>query len=406
MSSIFTRGDVNFPYLLENRQFKNYTEGEEKFRIEQKWAVKSTETNSFIEQLPNQVSELALTNTSVEQRGGICIVTATYGEEKIEEDGSLLWYSLSNGKYTMHLRKKVKNDPDAIHAFCYNCRNTYGYVPEGVSVSCSPESGEEYVFCEATFTNPDTEEEEEGDDNTGGSGGTEEEEEVTNTEKGTSVQMASSLLTIPIPAGTYLNKKVNKGNGNRLLTFCGRVESGEFRWVNSGEWGTNKPSKSGWFSTTSTINPTSAEPNAYLTVEYPQDDVNTAIAALKSIPSVTIPQLRVTVQTQITSSKKITLSSLESSTSSAGKTSENISSGDFSMGIPADLKKAKDSEGNEYAIDTKWINEGCSFDVSNTATLHAVGGKRYYTGVKTESWSTISSIVPVNDGEVGSGTNS
>ena len=55
MSSIFTRGDVSFPFCLENRQFKNYTEGEEKFRIEQKWAVKANETNSFIEQLPNQV---------------------------------------------------------------------------------------------------------------------------------------------------------------------------------------------------------------------------------------------------------------------------------------------------------------------------------------------------------------
>lgn len=402
MTDFYSSNGVQLPCELEKRFFKWISEGEEKQRYEIKWGVYSKLVNEFVEQLHNEYEGLALSNVSNEARGPLTIVTATYGDEKYTDDQSVVWWSLNNGVYSMHVRKAVRNTQAAIKAFCANCLSDYGYRANEVSVSCNPQAGDEYVICEATFTaqNQVTDEE---DDFTPPSENPEDPEENQVSESSSSMQMASTITTIPIPASTYLNKKIGKGNGSMLLDFVASVESGEYRWIDKGEWGIDKPSKSGWFKTTGIINPNNMAPSTVKT--YPKEDVNNAITALKSIPSVTVPQIRVTITTKVTSKNRLTLQALGKETSSVGDKSSAISEAGISVSIPEGLKKAKDTEGNEYDLETEWLDEGVSFDISNLEVKTSLNGGKFYQGTKTHSWSTVSTVKPIKDTAEPGGTN-
>lgn len=400
MSSIFTRSDVTFPFCLENRKLKSFSNGEEKIRIEQKWAVKSADANSFIESLGNSLDNLALANTSVENRGGLAIVSVTYGDENFSEADTIVWYSMSSGVVSMHIRQRVKNDPQSILGFCTMCKTNYGYSPKEVSVSCNPEFGEEYTFCEATFT-PQNQVIDEEDDFTPSEPEEGEEEEETPTEEGTSCQMTSTTVVIPVPVRAYINNVVGKNQADGLIAFTSRVESGEVRWVEQGEFGNNVPSKSGWMNTTGTINPLHAEPSVYSTNEYPRDTVDKCIAAMKSIPSATVQQMRVTITSKVTKSQKMSLSEMTSKLNKAGEKSESISSGGISM--PAPQIKEVTAGGYTFKAKTSWIYEGGSFDISNLSAKKSLSGRTFYVGTKTESWSSFTEIEDAGpDDEAGS----
>lgn len=401
MSKLYSKGGEKLPYELENKVYKWISEGEEKRRYELKWAVESSTSNQFVEQLSNVHGGLALSNLGLEARGPLTIVSATYGDAQFTDSQNVSWWTLSNGVYSFHIRRLVANNSTAIKAFCADCRHNYGYKPKEVSVTCNPQAGDEKVVCEATFTEENQVTTEEDDYTPPPEGEEGEAPEEVIQESGTSMQMASTINTIPVDAGTYLNKKIGGQKGNRLLSFCSRVESGEYRWVDAGTWGTNKPSKSGWFSTAQDASPTALEPNSYLTGEYSQDDVQAAIVALKSIPSVMVPQIRVTITTKVTSASKLTMASMGASSSSAGSTTKSINESGVTMNVPAGLTKAKDTEGNEYELETEWLDEGTSFDISNIETKTSLSGKKFYQGVKTHSYSTISTVKPILDGEGG-----
>lgn len=405
MTELYSKDGLTLPYEIERKFYKWMGEGEEKKRYEVKTVVSSAECNNFVETLANELEGLALSNVSHESRGPLTIVTATYGEGNYTEDQGIVWYTMSNGVISMHMRKWVENNPASIKAFCNSLKMGYGYSADEISVSCNPQPGEEKVMCEATFTpqNQVTDEEDNFEGSDSGNDGEEDEETIE--ESGTSMQMSSSMVSIPVDAVTYLNKKIGTGKGSRLMTFASRVESGEYRWIEAGTFGTDKPSKSGWFSTVQDASPMSLEPNSYLTREYTQDEVNQTIAALKSVPSVTIPQIRVTITTKVTSSNKMTMSKMGANASNAGSRTKSINEANISLSVPEGLSTAKDTEGNEYEVETEWIDEGTSFDISDISTKTSLSGKKFYVGMKTHSYSTISTIKPVKDwAEAGGGS--
>lgn len=403
MSEIFTRQGVSFPYELEKRIFKSFSNGEEKRRIEFRIAVLSNEVNSFVNNLANERDGLALSSTSYENKGAITIVTVAYGEEAFSEDEAITYYTMSNGVLSFHIRQWIQNTPAAIRAFCLNCRHGYGYASDEVSVSCSPELGAERVQVEATFT-PKNQVTDENDDfeepETPPEENPDEEPEQQTQEEGTSIQMTSNQAVIPVPVRNYVNKVIGQQKADRLISFCNRVESGELRWIEANEFGEGKPKTAGWISTAAEINPLNIQVKSFSTKEYPQDEVSKCISAMRSIPSAVVPQTRVTITTKITSADKLSLSMAASKMDKVGQESESISSGDFSLNAPKPTIKAN---GYEFEGKTVWVNEGCSFDISTVEEKTSLSGKKFYVGTMSESWSSMTTIIEDGaDNEAGS----
>lgn len=382
-------------------------DGEEKRRYELKIAVRSNEVNDFVNSLSTNYNELSLANIAYENKGGLTIVSLTYGDAAFIDGDELMWATMSNGVKSLHWKKKVDNNLDSINAFIAACQTKFGitYKPSEISVSCSPQIGEEKTWCEAVFTKAnqdvDGEDDDFGDDNggSGGDTGEDEEEEIpeeTIKETGVSVQMSSSLVTIPIPLRNYLNSVVGKSVSDGLISMARTVMAGKASWVKADTYGKGKPAKDGWIKNEGKHNLNAINISAAWTSTYALEDVEKCIKGMTSIPSFTIPMVRVAVTTTVKTTNKDKLGQMNDF-SEVGAATPEIKAGDFSMGIPEGLQTAKDPEGNEYPVITEWVNEGVSFDVSEMAEKTTRGGVTYYEGKVTRSWVTRSYIEPMTD---------
>ena len=57
---LYKKPDVDLPYNIDTRYFKQVQDGIIKEKYEQRWVVLTEEVNSFIEALPQSFNELAL----------------------------------------------------------------------------------------------------------------------------------------------------------------------------------------------------------------------------------------------------------------------------------------------------------------------------------------------------------
>lgn len=369
-------------------------EGQEKVKYEQKWAVYTTEVNSFIQNLPTSYEGKSLQTPSREEKGPLTIVTITYGDKDLRSeydgDGEISWWSCSGGVLSYHIRRWVNNTPDAIKAFCSSCMNSYGYEKDEVTVSCNPVAGEPRVMCEATFT-PDIEVEEENDPTTGDNWD-DPDEEPEDQEETESFNCSSTLDTLTPSAETYLQVKLKVTDPRDIIKIVNGVEAGELVYRKAGDFG-GRIKADGWYRTDDT-NPNALDDPAYYdNGETTKKNVDDARVLLKNIPDVVVPSLRVTTTTKVTSKNKVTMQSLNNSMGEAGSMSSSISGGGMSMNAPT-FTHAWDSEGNQYPIQkTEWLNEGTSFDGSSVRKRSSLTtGKTFYEGTKSTSYRSISTL--------------
>lgn len=347
----------------------------------------TVDVNPFVEALPKSHNGLALSNVSREDRGPLTIVTVTYGDGELtsdNEDGEISWWTVSGGVYTFHIKRWVDNTPDAIKAFCSDCMTSYGYEKDEVNVSCNPIAGEARVMCEATFT-PDVEINEE-DDPTTDWGDDPENIEETESENTEGVQCSSTIDTLTPSAALYLELKLGVHDGRGIISVVNAVEAGEVVYRESGSMG-GRIKTDGWYSTDDT-NPNALDsPVYYDSGDTTKDNVDRARVLLKSIPDVMVPSLRVTIVNKVTSSSKVSMSSLTSKMSGAGSMSDSISGG---IGAPA-ITFGWDAEGTQYPVkEVKWLNEGASFDGTSVRKRSSLTtGKTFYEGTMSESFRSV-----------------
>ena len=404
---LYKKEGSQLPYLIDTRYQKWTSEGVVKEKYERRWVVLISEITSFIEALDISYNELALVSVERDDRGGMSIVTATYGDaglsdEFLDADGELTWWTLSNGVYTYHIKRWVNNNPDDIKAFCNHCKSAYGYEDKEVSVMCNPVAGESRVMCEASFSR--TEEEVSGDSG-GGSGEGEEEEDETETEEADGIQVTSSLQELTLDTHTAVAKRLNLGIADTAFTIAQDVKAGKLVFKRAGDLG-GYIKEDGWYDATDD------NPQAWSAPKYKVEanngwDVHNITKinnAMAGTYTVTVPCIHVSISTKKTSEDKIKVSSFGGMMSGVGALSDTISIGGASMSIPESLKKVKDSAGNEYEATTQWLYEGASFDGSSvriktkSKLTTSVDGKpvrelkKCYEGRVSHSYRTITTL--------------
>ena len=392
MEKLFTRSGLQLPYNIDTRFFKWVQEAEQKEKYEQRWAVLTVAVNPFVEALPKSHNGLALSNVSREDRGPLTIVTVTYGDGELssdKEDGEISWWTLSGGVYTYHIKRWVSNTPDAIKAFCNHCISSYGYEKEEVNVQCSPVAGEARVMCEATFT-PDVEVNEEDDPTTEWEEDTPPEE--TESENAESFQCSSTIDTLTPSAALYLELKLGVHDGRGIIKIVNAVEAGEVTYREAGSMG-GRIKNAGWYSTDDT-NPNALDSPVYSeSGDETKDNVDQARVLLKSIPDVMVPSLRVTMVSKVTSSSKVSMSTLTGKMSGAGSMSDSIGS----ISTPA-ITYGWDAEGTQYPVKSvKWLKEGASFDGTSVRKRSSLTtGKTFYEGTMSESYRSVAILAGGN----------
>ena len=399
---LYKKEGSQLPYLIDTRYQKWTSEGVVKEKYERRWVVLISEITSFIEALDISYNELALVSVERDDRGGMSIVTATYGDaglsdEFLDADGELTWWTLSNGVYTYHIKRWVNNNPDDIKAFCNHCKSAYGYEDKEVSVMCNPIAGEARVMCEASFSR--TEEEVSGD--SGGDYG-EDEEDPDETEEADGIQVTTSLQELLIPTKEYVAYNFHHGAPNdTIFDIAQDVKAGKLVAKRKGDLG-GFITQDGWYDASED------NPQGWTTPKYGFADekwspsqVATVIDWLSGTYTLPIICIHVSISTKKTSADKIKVSSITGMMSGVGSKSDTISVGGASMAIPAALEKVQDPSGHEYYLETKWFYEGASFDAnsvqvktkSKLSTM--VDGtsvresKTYYEGRITHSYRTV-----------------
>lgn len=388
---LYKKPDVDLPYNIDTRYFKQVQDGIIKEKYEQRWVVLTEEVNSFIEALPQSFNELALSGVSRDDRGPLNVVTVNYGEAGLSEDydgdGELTWWTLSNGIYTYHIKRWVENTPDAIKAFCEHCKQDYGYQPEEVSVSCNPTAGEPRVMCEGTFTPNQYE---------GGNNDFNEDNADENgmTEEANGIQFGSRMNSCDIPTDLYLMKKMGlpQVTVNKLLDIVEEEDGGRVIYLEAGAMG-GRVKVSGWYHATDNNPQSLNKPWQAEGGNITRQNVINARRYSKNVPQATYPSISVSINTVIKKKEKITLQHISSRCGKAGTKSEDIDLLGIKMGVPNDLKKARDPEGHEYDMKTEWLNEGYSFDANHVKKKIGLNGQRYYEGNGTQNYSTISTLI-------------
>ena len=388
---LYSKEGISLPYLIDIDKEKWIADGNEKVKYTQKWAVLGTEANAFIEGLTTSYNGLALTSTSREDRGALCIITATYGEAVFTNNqGEQEWWSLSGGKYTKHKTKWVSNNASAIRAFCETCKAQATYQ-DGVSVSCNPIAGEPKVLCEAQWTEEDTEAGGgEGDTETGGgsggSGGDEEEE--SNKETGKAVQFSSTTETLVLDHDTLVQKHPKITENKDALKIIPLLESGSVSWqVSKGSNGI--PSKTGWYRVTNNSLALKEGPiidNENLTPEL----VGEIKRILDNPPQFIFPVIRATVSNRVESSDNMSIKAMTADLGNVGSKSQSISAGGSNVGAPQ-LKPLNTTDTMGLNFQTQWLYEGASYDQGSTHTK-ALNGKLKFVGEVTKSYRTITEV--------------
>ena len=375
MTGLIKDPTKDLPFNIDNRYSKWYSENELKEKYECRWVVLTEEANNFILALAPDYQGLALSNVARDDRGPLTIITATYGEAGYDEDGELTWWTLSNGIYTYHIKRRVKNDAEHIKEFCEHCKRDFGYDEKEVSVNCSPTFGEEFIFCEGTFTETEEEEPEWGTDPETGN----EKDIIKETE---AVNFSSSITQVPIPIWSYLEKILDYTHPWDVSDFQEAVDSGKYVWREEGDFG-DGIKKSGWYETGDN-NPQAWDSPTY--TRYSKQMVDKCRQSKKQIPTVPILVLKATFRSTISSKEKLTLDLL-----STAPTAEVPSS----LKIPAELQFI-DWGGHTYELNTKWVHEGMNFDGSSVKKHNPLSnkGNTFYTGTLTDSYVTLTTFVP------------
>lgn len=375
MTGLIKDPTKDLPFNIDNRYSKWYSENELKEKYECRWVVLTEAANSFISALAPDYQGLALSNVARDDRGPLTIITATYGEAGYDEDGELTWWTLSNGIYTYHIKRRVKNDAESIKEFCEHCKRDFGYEEQEVSVNCSPTFGEEFIFCEGTFTETEEEEPEWGTDpETGKENDTKEEVEAVN--------FSSSVTQVPIPIWSYLEKVLDYTHPWLVSDMQEGVDAGRYVWRKKGDYG-DAVKYDGWYETSDNNPQAWSEPvlNAF-----DNEMVDKCRQAKKQIPTVPILVLKATFRVKISAKEKLTLASISSSPSS------KIPS---TLKIPDELK-AVEWGGHKYQLNTKWVHEGMNFDGSSVKKHNPLSnkGNTFYTGTMSDSYVTMTTFVP------------
>lgn len=374
MTGLIKDPTKDLPFNIDNRYSKWYSENELKEKYECRWVVLTEQANEFIIGLAQDYQGLALSNIARDDRGPLTIITASYGEAGWDEDGELTWWTLSNGVYTYHIRRRVKNDADSIKRFCEHCKHDYGYEEEEVSVNCSPTFGEEYIYCEGTFTETEEEEPEWGTNEESG----EENDIIEETE---SVNFSSSVTQVPIPIWSYLEKVLGYTHPWDVSDFQEAVDSGKYVWRNAGDFG-GAIKEDGWYEAGDN-NPQAWDSPTY--TAYTKTMVDKCRQAKKQIPTVPILVLKASFRTKVSSKDKLSLNKLSTS---------GASSAPSSLKIPQELESVEWG-GHTYELKTKWVKEGTNFDGSSVRKHNPLSqGQTFYTGTKTDSYVTLTTFVP------------
>lgn len=402
---LYKKGDLQLPYLIDTRFTKWTSEGVVKEKYERRWVVLINEINSFIESLDLSYNELALSSVERDDRGAMSVVTAIYGDsgltdDFLDKDGELTWWTLSNGVYTYHIKRWVNNDPDSIKAFCVSCQSSYGYDEKEVSVMCNPIAGEPRVMCEATFSRT---EEEVSEESGGGSG--EEEEDETETEEADGIQVTSSLQEITLDTQKAVAKRLGIEVHDTRFTIAQNVKSGIYVAKKAGELG-GYIKEDGWYDATEDNIQGWEKPVYTFEDGWTENDIARVNNLMTGTYTATVPCIHVSISTKKTSEDKIKVSSISGMMSGVGAMTDSISVGGASMSIPESLTKVKDSAGNEYPAETKWLYEGASFDGSSVRVktksklTTSVDGKpvrelkKCYEGRVTHSYRTVTTLAP------------
>lgn len=387
---LYSKEGISLPYLIDIDKEKWIADGNEKVKYTQKWAVLGTEANAFIEGLTTSYNGLALTSTSREDRGALCIITATYGEAVFTNNqGEQEWWSLSGGKYTKHKTKWVSNNASAIRAFCETCKAQATYQ-DGVSVSCNPIAGEPKVLCEAQWTEEDADAGGSGDEDTesgGGSGGDQEEEE-SNKETGKAVQFSSTTETLVLDHDTLVQKHPKITENKDALKIIPLLESGSVSWQES-KGANGIPSKTGWYRVTNNSLALKEGPivdNENLTPEL----VGEIKRILDNPPQFIFPVIRATVSNRVESSDNMSIKAMTADLGNVGSKSQSISAGGSTVGAPQ-LKPLNTTDTMGLQFQTQWLYEGASYDQGSTHTK-ALNGKLKFVGEVTKSYRTITEV--------------
>ena len=390
--NLYSKKGLKLPYLLDTDIERWIEDNREKTKYVQKWVVLQTEANTFVNALSTSYNGKALTSTSREDRGAMCIITVTYGDANFtNNNGEQEWWSVSGGLYTRHRSKWVENNPTSIKAFCASCISQATYK-DGCSVSCNPQSGESMVLCEATWqdkpndNNDDDEEDnpEGGDGGDGGDGGNT--EQPTTKESGKSVQFSSSTESITIDF-EQLKKKHPKILANPdVLKIITLMENGSVSWQDkNGEIVT----KAGWYKVSNNNLALKEGPvidNEKITPEL----VGEIKRLLDNPPTFTFPVIRCSVTNKVESSDRMSIQGMVGDLSGVGGKTTSISAGGAVVKAPELTPlNVVGIEGMQFK--TSWIYEGASYDNGNSYSK-AVDGKTRFVGEVTKSYRTVTEL--------------
>ena len=391
---LYSKSGLTLPYLKDTEIERWFEEGQQKIKYTRIWLVLGTEANEFIEHLDRSYNDKNLTSVSRNDMGGLCEVSAVYGE-RYWDDGQQEWYTVSGGRITHHLSRWVTNSPSAIKSFC-NYAIGRAIYKDGVSVTCSPISGEPKVLCEASWDAQDEEELEEDDgsgDGGSGDGGFDDDDEEEGEEEdmvketGEAVQFSSSTESLTVDRKAVEENDIEVTNLPGVLEIIALLEAGQVSWQDTKN--NTMISKNGWYRVTNNVLALKEGPvntNDELTPE----KVNLAKSRLDNPPTFIFPVIRCSLSTKIESADKMTVENMTGDLSNVGKTMESISAGGTSISAPQFTPLNTTS--TQYAFETKWIYEGSSYDQSSTFEKTNKKGELRFVGNKTASYRTITQL--------------
>lgn len=394
---LYSKSGLTLPYLKDTEIERWYEEGQQKIKYTRIWLVLGTEANEFIENLDRSYNDKNLTSVSRNDMGGLCEVSAVYGE-RYWDDGQQEWYTVSGGRITHHLSRWVTNSPSAIKSFC-NYAIGRAIYKDGVSVSCSPISGEPKVLCEASWDAQDEDELEE-DDGSGDSGdggfddGDDDEEEGDGEEEGDiiketseAVQFSSTTESLTIDRKTIEENDPDILGSPKALEVLALLEAGQVAWQDSKS--NSLITKSGWYRVTNNTLSFKEGPvvdDDSLTPE----KINKIKSKLDNPPTFIFPVIRCSITSKIESGDNFTVNHMTGDMSSVGMKQQTILAG--GTGIAAPQFMPTNTTDSTYQFETFWVYEGSSFDQSQNFQKIDKKGTLVFVGTQTASYRTVTQI--------------
>lgn len=376
---IYSKAGITLPYLIDIHHEKWVEGNETNYRYTKKYVVLNSEVNKFIDEAPLEYEGKGLSSTSREDNGRLTIVTLVYGEAfDAEYDGFLEWWTTSQGLWTYHIRKRIKNNITAIRNFCEDCLIPR-YRLENDFASAIPEPGAEYIYGEASWSEKSGE-----DDTQEGGGGGDWGDDTPEQETVDSVQFSSSTEQIPIPPLVYAKYQMNIDEGKVLSIYSvmQRADSGEIVYKKSGDMG-GLIKSDGWYSVDR--NPQAWSESTTEGGDVTPEEITNLKYHMGNVAPITVPVIRCTISKTTKAKDKITMNSLSAKLGNAGSTSATVSAGGLSLPAPEGIKKAC----SPYSVEVSWMDEGTGFDTTSVELRKNQLGRSYYKGTLTQSYRTV-----------------